>query len=168
MPVVVSDTSPLIYLASVGQFDLLRLLYGTVLIPGAVWSEMTECGSALAGAKECRAAVDAGWVRIETVEASPRVVELAADQIDTGEMEAISLASSLHAILIIDDLDGRRVARLLGVEMTGTLGVLVRAKHEKHIARIRPSLERLVRDTNFRISRQLIDSALAEVSEPPL
>lgn len=168
MPVVVSDTSPLIYLASVEQFGLLRLLYGTVLIPGAVWSEMNESGSALTGAKECRAAIEAGWMRIEAGGVSPRVLELAGNQIDAGELEAISLASNMKATLIIDDFDGRRVARSLGVDMTGTLGVLVRAKHERHLACIRPALVRLVRNTNYRISRELVASALAEVNEAPL
>lgn len=168
MPVVVSDSSPLIYLSWVGQFDLLRRLYGTVLIPGAVWSEVTLGGVALTGADELHAGVDAGWVCVESVQPNPHIMELAKDKIETGELEAITLASERHAILIIDDLDGRRVARLLGVEMTGTLGVLVRAKRERHVSTIRPLLQQLIQETNFRLSRQLIDEALADVGEPPL
>lgn len=168
MPVVVSDTSPLIYLSWVGQLDLLRRLYGVVLVPGAVWAEMNRGGNATTGASEVRAAIEGDWIRVAAVEPSLRVLELAADRIDPGELEAIALAASHHAILIIDDLDGRRVARLLGVEMTGTLGVLARAKREHQLAAIRPLLLRLMQETNFRLSRHLVDAVLADAGEPPL
>ena len=167
MLVVVSDTSPLIYLSWIGQFDLLRQIYGTVLVPDAVWNEMTR-GGELIGFNEILAAVEAGWIRIETVTANRRVLELVAEGIGVGESEAIALAADFRAILIIDDNDGRRVARRLGVEMTGTLGVLVRAKRENRLLEIRPLLLRLMLGTNFRLGRRIIDAALADVGEPPV
>lgn len=167
MPAVVSDTSPLIYLAWVGQLDLLRRLYGEVLVPQAVWIEMTQ-GGTLTGAVELQAAREAGWLRVQAVAPSARVSQLAADALGEGEMEAITLAANLHAILIVDDLDGRRVARQLGVEITGTLGVLVRAKRENQVTSVRPLLLRLMQETNFRLSWQLVDAALADLGEPPV
>lgn len=164
MPAVVSDTSPLIYLSWVGQIDLLRRLYEKVWVPHAVWMEMMR-GMTLAGTGELKTAVDAGWIRVENVSANARVVEMTEAGIGLGEAEAISLAAHLHAILIIDDLDGRRVARRFGVEMTGTLGVLVRAKRENYIPAVRPLILRLIQETNFRLSHQIIDAALADVGE---
>ena len=168
MPAVVSDTSPLIYLSWIGHFDLLRGLYGTVLIPTAVWNEMIHQSAAQTGARELDAAVAAGWIKVEVVRENPKLVALAAGQIDAGELNAISLAHEHHAILIMDDLDGRLIARQLGVEVTGTLGVLTRAKREALIPALRPVVLRLMHETNFRLAPDIVDSALADVGESPL
>jgi len=168
MPIVVADASPLIYLAWIGQIDLFRRLYGSVLIPRTVWEEVTGLGAGLPGSKEVDEAVLAGWIHVQAVQTSDQVSELAGNRIDRGEMEAITLAVERHAVLVIDDLDGRSVARRLGVEVTGTLGVLARAKQEGAVHEIRPLVLRLKQETNFRVATALVNSLLKEAGERPI
>ena len=168
MAAVISDSSPLIYLAWLGQFDLLRQLYGRVVVPAAVWEEVAMRGGNLPGAGELRAAVQAGWVGIETPAKPLTAEEMAGAEIDLGEVQAIALARERGTVLIIDDLDGRLLARRLGVEVTGTIGVLVRAKRQGLIPALRPLVERLRHETNFHLSGALIDSTLADLGESPL
>jgi uncharacterized protein len=168
MAAVVSDSSPLIYLAWLGQFDLLRLLYGRLLVPATVGEEVAGRGGKLPGAAELRAAMQAGWIASEMPEHPLEVAELAGAEIDPGEAQAIALARERRAILIIDDLDGRKLARRLGVEVTGTLGVLVRAKRQNLVPALRPLVSRLFHETNFHLAKPLIDATLAAVGEEPL
>lgn len=168
MAAVVSDSSPLIYLAWLGQFELLRQLYGQVVVPIAVWEEVALYGGDLPGAGELRNAAAAGWMRVGMPIKPLGTDELAGEKIDLGESQAIAIAIEQRTLLIIDDSDGRRVARRLGVEVTGTLGVLVRAKHQKLIPALRPLVVRLRNETNFHVAKMLLDSVLTEFGEPPL
>ena len=93
MAVVVSDASPLICLGAIRHFNLLRLLYGAVLIPEAVWHEITRA-PAFAAAASLQVATDAreaGWLQVATVGNRPLVKQLET-VLDVGEAEAISLA----------------------------------------------------------------------------
>jgi predicted nucleic acid-binding protein len=168
MPAVVSDSSPLIYLAWLGQFDLLRQLYGQLAVPVAVWDEVALRGGDLPGAGELRNAAAAGWIRVEMPTKPLDPDELAGVKIDLGEIQAIAIAIEQRTLLIIDDSDGRQVARRLGVEVTGTLGVLVRAKHQKLIPALRPLVFRLRNETSFHVAGMLLDSVLTELGEPPI
>jgi len=168
MAAVISDSSPLIYLAWLGHFDLLRQLYAQLVVPAAVWDEVALRGGSLPGAGELRAAVQAGWLTVETPTKPLTPEELAGAEVDIGEIQAIALAIERGTVLIIDDLDGRRLARRLGVEVTGTIGVLVRAKRQSLIPALRPLVGRLRRETNFHVSGPLINATLADLGEPPL
>jgi len=93
MAAVVSDASPLICLAAIRHFDLLRQLYGEVLIPEVVWQEITRAPAfAAAASLEVAAnARDAGWVQVVTAGNRPLVTQLETT-LDRGEAEAIALA----------------------------------------------------------------------------
>lgn len=86
-------------------------------------------------------------------------------QIDKGEASAIALGleTSEH-ILILDDWKARKLAERLGLAVTGTLGVIIRAKNNGIITSIKPYLNK-IRDTNFRISEELEQDALKEANE---
>ncbi len=123
-PVVVSNTSPLLYLHQVGQLELLESLYGRIKVPAAVREELR------AGAERGIDTPDLdrySWIEVETlrdVAFLPVAVDLGA-----GEAEAIALALLFpKSVLILDDGLGRRIARLNHLTITGTLGVLVKAK----------------------------------------
>jgi len=93
MSEVVSDASPLICLAAIRRFDLLRLLYGEVLIPEAVWREITRA-PALAAPASLQVAADArsaGWLQVAAADNRPLVTQLET-ALDPGEAEAIALA----------------------------------------------------------------------------
>lgn len=94
--IVVSNTSPLTNLAAIGQFHLLRQLYGEIHIPHAVWDELNAQGVAWPG----RDAVEAAsWVYRDDVKNATAVTALL-DDLDRGEAEAILLALELGADLL--------------------------------------------------------------------
>ena len=155
--VVVADTSPLIYLSRVGALGLLHTLFGEVVVPRAVWTEVVEQRTAAPGLDALRIA---NWLRV--VDQELPVLDLG---LDAGETAAILLAESLQAdLLLIDECLGRRVAESRGLIVRGTLGVLVQARRTGALPALRPVLERLVAD-GFRISPALIREALTAVGE---
>ena len=86
-------------------------------------------------------------------------------QIDRGEASAIALAlENPYFTLILDDYKARRVAERLGLEITGTVGVIVKAKLRGIIPTIKPFLNR-IRKTNFRLTDELEMLALKEAGE---
>ncbi len=112
MPVVVSDASVLISLGATGHIDLLKDFYQTVVVPNAVWQEITGSPLPLPGTTEAKQARQEGWLRVETPRNRALVSSLAAS-LDIGEAEAITLASELGAaLLLIDESDGRAAVLL--------------------------------------------------------
>jgi len=91
-----------------------------------------------------------------------RLIEM---QVDKGEANAISLALELtDSIVVLDDYKARRIARHLGIRVTGTLGVIIKAKHLGIITSIIPILKK-ISTTDFRISVDLFKQALFEAEE---
>jgi len=82
---VVSNASPLISLAWIGKLDLLRQLYGELLIPEAVWHEVVIEGVGQPGANEVKVAT---WIKTQSVTNTPLVSALR-QELDAGEAEAI-------------------------------------------------------------------------------
>jgi predicted nucleic acid-binding protein len=155
--IVIADSSPLIYLSRVGALDILRLLYGEVLVPSVVWTEVVGMRPNAPGAEAVRAAT---WLRIPDVEPDP--VDLG---LDPGESAAILLAEALHAdLLLIDERAGRAVAEARGVRVRGTVGVLVLGCRAGHLALLKPMLDALVSE-GFRIAPGLVTQALRDVGE---
>ena len=91
MTVPVSNTSPLTNLAAIGQFDLLRDLYGGLLVAEAVWAELNAGGRAWPGRAEVAAAAAADWIERRAVQNGPLVTALR-ERLDPGEAETIALA----------------------------------------------------------------------------
>ena len=160
--IVVSDASPLISLAAVHQLELLRELYGQVLIPEAVHREITAGHTALPGAAEVRAAE---WIRTVAV-TSQILVEALALALDAGEAAAIVLALEHQAdLLLMDERRGRTAANRLGCRVVGVLGVLIEAKQGGHLQAVRPVLEVLISAAGFRMSSALCERVLRAAGE---
>lgn len=105
MPVV-SNTSPILNLAIIGELSLLRDQFGEILIPGAVLEELRVEGD-LPGSQGVRDAIKAGWIRIEAEKQDPLVRAMQRD-LDKGEAEAIALAMQVNAEwVLMDERDGR-------------------------------------------------------------
>jgi hypothetical protein len=167
MAAVVSDASVLICLGAAGQIHLLRDFYQEVVVPDAVWREVTVAAASLPGAKEAALANQEGWLKVRTP-AQPGLVATLRGALDEGEAEAIALASELRArLLLIDETEGRTAARALGLTVTGTLGVLLRGKREGKVAALKPVLDGLMGQHGFRLGRQLYEQVLREVGEVP-
>ena len=123
--IVVSDTSPVLNLARIGRLELLPLLYEQVLIPSAVYQELT------ASKRDVPPAIDLAsqpWLIVATPSDQKRVQELR-ENLDPGEAEAIVLAIERRAdLLLVDERRGRRIATAAGLTVTGLLGVIAGAK----------------------------------------
>lgn len=160
--IVVSDTTPLIGLASIHRFDLLRQLFGEILIPRAVHNEAIVAGREAGGAKEEVSA--ATWIK--TVDVQDRLaVEVLLDELDLGEAETIVLAREMGADwVLMDEKKGRRKLLQMGMNKVGTVGILLKAKQIGLITKFRPEIERLQRQ-GFSLSQTVIDAALRQANE---
>ena len=140
MALAISDSSTLIHLSKIGRLALLKDFYGSVRIPLAVWKEVVLEGEGRVGAEEVTKARDEGWIQID----SPKNLDflvLLKRNLDDGEAEAIALAiENSPSILLIDETDARKIARLYNVAITGVFGILIRAKAEKKIDSLRNEL----------------------------
>ena len=142
--IVVSDTSPLTYLHQIGRFELLSTLYEEIVVPPAVKRELEE-------AAHLHENLDWSLLRVVKPKSLKEVSSLAVS-LDIGEAEAIVIASELRAdLLLIDEADGRAVARRMGIQYTGLLGVLLEAKTRDLLPAVSPELDRLQETTNVRI-----------------
>jgi predicted nucleic acid-binding protein len=162
MPVVVSDSSPLIYLTRLGHFDWLQKLFGRVIVPNAVWQEIATQGSQLPEARELAEGKNAGWIEVHFAKNSQNI-DLG--DLDPGEAEAIILAEQLEALLLIDEAQGRKVALSRHIRVTGTIGILLLAKARGFTPTIREHLERLLSSSTFRLSEDLYREALRRAGE---
>jgi hypothetical protein len=160
--IIVSNTTPLIGLASIQRFDLLRQLFGEVCIPQAVYDEAVLAGREAGGAKHEVSTVN--WIK--TIGVQDRLaVEVLLDDMDLGEAETIVLARELGADwVLMDEKKGRRKLEQLGVKKVGTLGILLKAKQLGLLAVIRPEVEQLHRQ-GFSISQNVIDEVLHKAHE---
>lgn len=158
--VVVVNAAPIISLALVGHLALLKELYGSVLIPPAVQAEVLAGGARDVGVSELQ---EASWIRTAPLQDSRRA-DLLSD-LDRGQAEVIALAQELDAdLVIIDERLGRRHVRRLGLTLTGTLGVLLRAKEQKLISAIAPLIDKLQQD-GIRLGQGVVSEALKLAGE---
>jgi len=160
--IVVCNSTPLIGLAAIGRFVLLRRLFGRITIAQAVWDETVTYGRTTGGAQaEVRAA---DWITTAAVQ-DRLAVRLLLDELDRGEAETIVLAMETGADwVLMDERKGRRKLTQLGLNKIGTLGILVKAKQDGLIPAVRPDLERL-RQVGFSVSDTVAMTILESVGE---
>jgi predicted nucleic acid-binding protein len=152
MILVVADTGSLHYLILIEAVELLPKLYDRVVIPSAVFAELTHEKAPLA-VKSWVASLPS-WAEVRTACHS----ELD-DILDPGEAEAIILAEQLKAdSLLLDELEARREALRRGLPVAGTIGVLERAA-ECNLINLADAFSRLGR-TNFYIAPEVLRQAL--------
>lgn len=163
--IIVSDTSPITNLAAIGQLDILRQLYGNIIIPTAVYNEMVGLGKVVPGTVEVQTFP---WIKTLEVADSTRVTDILENQenIDLGEAESIILALELKAnLLLIDERRGRVVATSYGLNVTGLFGVLIQAKRNGLIQSVKPLINELMVQANFRVSSKLYAIVLETAGE---
>ncbi len=160
--IIVSNTSPISNLASVGQLSLLQEIYGKILIPSAVREELLD---ERAGETVITAVQAATWLEVHSVQNQKLVADLIT-RINIGEAEAIALAIEVGAgRLLIDERLGRQAAKNVGLKITGVLGILLFAKRLNLISAVKPIMNDLTTQANFRISSQLYADVLSEANE---
>ena len=154
--IVIADSSPLNYLVLIGEADLLYQLYGRVLIPQAVLSELQHHGapSVVVQWIEGRPA----WLEVRQI-ANPSKENI--KELDLGESEAIALAEQYKpdVLLLIDQETGRLEAKRRHIPTTGTLGILDDAAR-RGLVDLPLAIQRL-RSTNFRAADSLLEWLIA-------
>lgn len=159
--IVVSDTTPLRYLAVIGGLEWLPALFGQVVCPPEV---IAECLHASAPAPlRAWASAAPSWLRVTPVSEAARVLPVKT-RLDVGETAALCLARELHAdVVLLDERRGREVAVRIGLAVTGTLGVLVEAAL-RGLSDFEAALTLLTTRTNFRVSEDIIAAARARLA----
>lgn len=160
--IIVSNTTPLIGLAVVGQFDLLRFMFGQITIPEAVFAEAVSFGREEGGAKQ--EVTQADWIKVVAVQ-DQLAVEVLLDELDRGEAETIVLARELRADwVLMDEKQGRRKLSEMNLNKVGTVGLLLKGKQAGFLPEIGPYLE-VLRRQGFSLSRAVMESALRQAGE---
>ncbi|KPQ32154.1 MAG: putative nucleic acid-binding protein, contains PIN domain [Phormidesmis priestleyi Ana] len=160
--IIISDTSPISNLLLIGQLSLLKVLYGQLIIPDAVFQEIKALETF---AIDVSGVQTADWIEVRAV-CDQMLVEKLVTEVDRGEAEAIALAIELNAErLLIDERIGRRVAQRYDLKITGLLGVLVSAKQNKLIDELKPVLDQLIQQAKFRVHADLYQQILKDANE---
>ena len=157
--IIISDTSPVTNLIKIGELDILRKLFQTIVIPQIVYEELCVLD------KQKAILEQNDWIKVIALKDSTLKTALLLE-IDKGEAEAIALAIELNAdYLLIDEQAGRAIAEKLGVKITGIIGILIQAKQKGFIIQVKPYLERLINEASFRISSHLFKNVIALLNE---
>lgn len=152
--IVVSDTSPLNYLLLIGQVDVLPTLFGRVLAPPAVVTELLRAKAP--DVVKQWAKTPPTWLEVK----APATVAIQG-RLGPGETEAIALAQEMHAdTLLMDDRDGVAAAQRMGLSVTGVLGVL-RLASEYRLLDLAQAFAAL-RQTTFRGPEEIMDRLLRD------
>jgi predicted nucleic acid-binding protein len=156
---VVANNTPLVALWVLGRLDLLRDLYGEVLVPEAVHQEFIATETALR-----QAALDSSsWIKVVSLD-NPQHARVYVG-LDQGEAEVLALAEEREAgLVIVDERKGRRYANRLDIPLTGTLGLLLLAKERGLVALLAPLLEEL-QNAGLYLDPALVDRVLVLAGE---
>lgn len=148
--IIITDTSCFIILDKIGALEILHRTFKNIITTPEIQQEFgTELPL---------------WVEIRPVQ-NTTLKEVFQSTVDRGEASAIVLAmETSKAILMIDDLKGRKLATRMALRFMGTLGLLVKAKEYGVIPAIKPYVEK-IQATDFRVSPSLIDLVLERTGE---
>lgn len=142
---IISDTSILIIFNKIDEMEILHQLYKEVLITNEIKNEFGE--------------TTPEWIKVHKVK-DIRYQKLLETQLDVGEASAFALASEFEDVLVLlDDLKARKLANALNIKITGTLGIITKAKQLSIIYEVKPILDK-IQKSNFRISQELLEEVL--------
>lgn len=160
---LVADTSPLISLDACKQLGLLRKLYGSVVVPPAVERELSVGGTT--GLPKGLTHAHRKWIGVRTLRTPPSQALVAA--LHFGEAEVIALALEVGSpLVLLDETAARKIARARGLQVTGSLGVLRRAKNKGLLLAVKPSID-LMLSKGIQLGSDLIDAVLRDAGEVP-
>ena len=141
MPRVIVNSTPLIVLSNIGQLDLLRKLYSEIFVPQSVFDEVTAKNDS--ACQQIRNLAE--WIHVCRIQ-NQDAKRMYQAKLHAGEVEVMILAQEtpIADLVILDDNAAKKAAKFLGLKVTGTLGVLLRAKREKLIEKVTPLMSQLM------------------------
>ena len=155
---VVVNTTPLIALSEIGELHLLKDLYGEIEIPNAVFEEIKSEPAYT----EVREASE--WIHVVAVD-NPDQEKLLRARLHAGEVEVILYAKDSKAdLVILDDKLARKTAQYMDLIITGTMGVIIKAKKEGYIQAVKPVMDKLIRNGLY-VSDEVREMVLKAASE---
>lgn len=158
---VVINSSPLISLSLIGHLELLLKLYDEVIVPKSVYDEVVVKGKGKAGSEELESISRFTVVETENKALKDTVML----ELDEGEAEVISIAKEKGIQnVIIDEFAGRQYASLLGLNVTGTLGILLIGKKLGFIDELKPLMDNMLKHNRY-INRELYLAVLKKANE---
>ncbi|MBU1669121.1 DUF3368 domain-containing protein [bacterium] len=152
---IIGDSSALIALSVVDKLELLEALYENLFVPQAVYDEVTQVGRPQSDKLT------------KFLQNRVRVVDLNLTKLGLGlgELEAITLYKELDAdVLLIDDNRAKKYAVLNDVKVIGSLGILIKAKENGLIEKVKPLLEGIMKSEVY-ISEKLMLQVLGICDE---
>ncbi len=160
MQSAVSDSSTLIHLAKIGHLHLLREFHEKIRIAPAVWNEVVQEGQEWPGSSEVKEGRKIGWIDVVHPE-NKSLIRVLRKDLHEGESETIALAVELNPdIVFLDESEARTIARIYGLNISGVIGILIRAKREGRISSLREELDRLRNNAGFWIGDEIYEKAL--------
>lgn len=158
---VICNATPLINFAAINRLDILKEVFGQVIIPQAVYDETTVSG--FLWSQFILQAVASEWLQVRTVSNIDPIISL---ELDDGEREAIALAleTGVNKILL-DERDARKVAQSIGLRLIGTLGILLLAKEKHIIPEIKPLLHGMIDVAQYWVNVKLYEQVLKQAGE---
>ena len=159
MPKVVSNTTPIISLLKIGKLEILKDLYDEIYIPQEVFNEI-QAGK---HKKYYLNLLTFEWIKIEQIQDRKSISYFL--DLDKGEAEAIVLATESEAdLILLDESLGRFHAKHAGLRVTGTIGILVKAKKQGLISELKPLILEL-KEKGVWLSESLIERILELANE---
>jgi len=140
--------------------DLVRQTFDELVIPEAVFEEITARGQDKPGAEDVR---QSSWIRRESVQDRSLVEEMPG-KLNLGEREAIALAKESGGYLLVDEIEARKEALRLGIRCFGSLRVLKEAKDRGFIKKAKPALDEIIASGTY-LSDDLYQEFLRLVGE---
>lgn len=119
---VIVNSTPLIALCNIDKLEVIKMLYGEIIIPKAVYEEISAKPDSI-----CKKMVDESleWIKIQNIQ-NEMAKLMFKSQLHDGEVEVMILAKEKEAdLVIIDDGNARKYAKYLELTLTGTIGVLI-------------------------------------------
>ena len=160
MPDVISNTSPIQYLYQTNLLDFLPNLYRSIIVPQAVADEL-EKGRSLGVSLPVLTSLS--WIDIVAIESTTAIPD--DEKLGLGEKEVMALAQSkTDTLVLLDDGLARVRAQQLGIQLTGTLGVILKGKQLGYVKTVKPILDRLD-GLGFRVSRSTRSAVLKVAGE---
>ncbi|NER22640.1 MAG: DUF3368 domain-containing protein [Symploca sp. SIO1C2] len=159
--IIVINTGPIIALvAALGDLTILQSLYKQVLVPYEVCQEILVGGSSSFAVTEFAAAT---WLQKQ--QTALNISSLLLNVLDKGEAAVIQLAMNENIPTVcIDEVAGRRIARLSGLSVTGSIGILLRAKQEGYPISMQQAISQML-NRGIRLSSAVINFALEQALE---
>lgn len=164
--IVIADSSPLIILAKLHCFNLLNKLYARLYISAQVHNEVVVIGTGLPGAQEVAAS---SWIEMRHLQDHGALLAAQSKYgLGVGELSTILLGKEIQAdAVILDDYKARELAKLQGIQVRGTVGVLETFYRRGYLADLRTAFQQLLAHDVY-IDRRLLNRRLQSFGLPPI